>query len=277
MNINEKTKNINQKLGLSDIKSNFILKKIINNVEKVITVKLINYNKKLQQRLNLTIDDYKQIYTLYCSPIEIELKVIDDISDEFINIREGDNKYFHIYFDDSNQEIKRNYLNENEKVKTIKILIDYHIKSLKGLFSNCIFVSSINFKKFTRINITDMSYMFFNCVSLKELKVFNFNTNNVIDMSYMFCQCRILTEINLCNFNTDNLINTSFMFYECSSLKKLVFKKFNKDKVTNKNKMFDECPSLDKSSLGLNPKKNKKYYFLNNLRHSFEFLITKID
>ena len=82
----------------------------------------------------------------------------------------------------------------------------------------------------------------------------------------MFCQCRILTEINLCNFNTDNLINTSFMFYGCSSLKKLVFIKFNKDKVTNKNKMFDECPSLDESSLGLNPKKKKNYYFLNHVK-----------
>ena len=38
--------------------------------------------------------------------------------------------YFHIDFNDNNEkEMKRNYLNENENVKEIKIIIDYQIKS----------------------------------------------------------------------------------------------------------------------------------------------------
>ena len=64
----------------------------------------------------------------------------------------------------------------------IKIIIDYQIKSYKELIYNCIYISSIFFKKFYRINITDMSGMFEGCSSLKELNLSNFNTYNVIIM-----------------------------------------------------------------------------------------------
>ena len=43
-------------------------------------------------------------------------------------------KCYHIYFDNSKEEIKRNYLKKNEEVKIINIKIDYQIKSLKKLF-----------------------------------------------------------------------------------------------------------------------------------------------
>ena len=55
----------------------------------------------------------------------------------------------------------------------------------------------INFKKFYRNNITDMSWMFYGCSSLKELNLTNFNTNNVTNMSSMFYGCSSLKKINL--------------------------------------------------------------------------------
>ena len=75
---------------------------------------------------------------------------------------------------------------KGEKIKIIKIIIDYQVKSLENLFNDCKCIESINFKKFYRNNITDMSSMFYKCSSLKELILNNFNTNNVIDMSWMF-------------------------------------------------------------------------------------------
>ena len=71
----------------------------------------------------------------------------------------------------------------------IKIIIDYQVKSFKGLFFNSKCIESITFKKFYRNNITDMSEMFCGCSSLKELNLTNFNTNNVTDMSFMFSRC----------------------------------------------------------------------------------------
>ena len=81
------------------------------------------------------------------------------------------------------------YIEEEDKVTKIKIIIDYQVKSLKKLFYGCYCIESINFKKFYRNNITDMSFMFCDCSSLKELNLTNFNTNNVTNMSCMFPGC----------------------------------------------------------------------------------------
>ena len=89
---------------------------------------------------------------------------------KFINIDENDDLYYHIYFNDNNEEIKNKYeINEEDKVTKIKIIIDYQVKSFKDLFSYCCSIEFINFKKFYRNNITNMSYMFRGCSSLKYI------------------------------------------------------------------------------------------------------------
>ena len=57
-------------------------------------------------------------------------------NDKFINIPEKEKGQNHIYFDNSNEEIKRNYLKEKEKVNIIRIKIDYKVKTFIGLFNN---------------------------------------------------------------------------------------------------------------------------------------------
>ena len=109
---------------------------------------------------------------------------------KFINIKENDKLYYHIYFNDNKEEIKNKYeIKEEDKITKIKIMIDYQVKSFKELFYWCKCIESINFKKFYRNNITDMSDMFYECSSLKELNLNNFNTNNVTNMRYMFSGC----------------------------------------------------------------------------------------
>ena len=111
----------------------------------------------------------------------------------FINIKnKEDEKYYHIYFDEDKEEIKRTYLNKNDKVSKINIIIDYPIKSFSELFSYCYCIKSINFKRFYRNNINNMRYILNNCNSLKELNLTNFNTINVADMSSMFHGCSLL-------------------------------------------------------------------------------------
>ena len=131
--IKEKLKQIKSKNSLENIKSTFIFKKIFEYTEKNKSLEIMRYNKRLQKRLNLSIDDYKEYSQLY-TPIEIELKIVDNKYGDFINISNEEKKYYHIYFDNSNKEIKRNYLEENEEVKMIKIIIDYQVKSFKELF-----------------------------------------------------------------------------------------------------------------------------------------------
>ena len=162
----------------------------------------------------------------------------------FIMIKEEDRKYFHIYFDDNKEEVKRKYyseLNNRDEVSKIKIIIDYQVKSFQDLFKYCGSVESINFKKsfkeinlsnFNTDNVTDMSLMFYNCSSLKELNLSKFNTNKVTDMYCMFNGCKSLKELNLSNFNTNNVKNMSKMFSFCSDELK--------SKIRSKYKNFNE-------------------------------------
>ena len=116
--------------------------------KKVKSLSVAQYNKKLQKRLNLNINDYKEYYQLF-SPIEIELNINENYYDkDFINIPNEEKKYYHIFFNNSNQKTKRTYINKNEKVNTIKILIDHQVNSFKELFNECDNINSIFFKKF---------------------------------------------------------------------------------------------------------------------------------
>ena len=155
-NISREEKNDQNKSNfIENLKSDFFLEKLFGIIKKNKSFEIMKYNKKLQKRLKLSIKDYKEYYQFY-TPIEIELKPADNKYGKFINIPDEDEdeskNYFHIYFDNSKEEIKRNYLKENDKVKIIKIIIDPQIISFKSLFSECKCVSSIFFKTFKRIN-----------------------------------------------------------------------------------------------------------------------------
>ena len=148
--------------------------------------------------------------------------------------------YFHIYFNNNKEEIKRNYLEENEQINSIKIIIDYPIKSFKYLFQECDCIESINFKKFYRKNIENLYCMFYNCSSLKELNLSNFHTDSVTNMSFMFYRCFSLKEINLSNFNTNNVTSMNRMFGKCSKeLKKKIRAKYNNIKEEAYGDLFE--------------------------------------
>ena len=197
---------------------------MLDYIHKRKTLETIKYNKSIQKRLNININDYKA-YSEKFSSIELEIIPIQNEYGSFIKIKEEDKKYFHIYFNDNKEEeIKRTSLNEDDTVSKINIIIDYQVTSFYCLFLNCKCIESINFKKFYRNNITDMSVMFRGCSSLKKLNINNFNTNNVTDMRLMFSECSLLKELNLNNFNTNNVIDMCGMFSGCSDELKLKIK-----------------------------------------------------
>ena len=87
---------------------------------------------------------------------------------KIINISKNDKQYFHIYFNDSNKEIKINrFSTKNFKIDKIKILIDYQVESFENLFKYCYNIESISFKKFLRTNINNMRRIFCGYSSLK--------------------------------------------------------------------------------------------------------------
>ena len=93
-------------------------------------LKIIQYNKNLQNRLDKSLNDFENY-----SKIEIEILPEANKNGSFINIPYNIGDYFHIYFDNNKEEIKRTYFGHEDKIEKIKIIIDYNKNiSLFGLF-----------------------------------------------------------------------------------------------------------------------------------------------
>ena len=125
------------------------------------------------------------------------------------------------------------------------IFSNYNIINMKGMFSNCINLKSIEFASPIPKNIKDFSFMFDNCKSLASINLNNFNTTNALDISYMFSKCSSLTSIELKSFNTNNVVDMGGLFYECSSLSSIDFGQFSTKKAQNMIYMFSGCSSLN--------------------------------
>ena len=242
-----KNKDSNNNNLLRNVKSKYLLMEIFKCLKKKKSLNIVRYNKEIQNRLEININDYIKF-----SKIEIEIVLVEGphyFSFKFINVNKEDEQYFHVYFDDSEKEIKKYSLGSETKVHKIKIIIDYGVKSLKKLFCSCYNNNKITFKKFNIYDIKDMSLMFGYCSSLIELNLSNFYTNNVTDMSEMFIDCQNLNNVNLTNFNTSKVKDMSRMFQGCSKIMELDLSSFNTDNVTSMYLMFGFCRRLDNLNL----------------------------
>ena len=91
---------------LKNVKSDFILKKFFGYMTEIKSLETVRYNKSIQKRINININHYKA-YSEEYSSIELDIIPIKGKYSKFINIKEEDKKYFHIYFNDNkNKEIE---------------------------------------------------------------------------------------------------------------------------------------------------------------------------
>ena len=125
----------------NNIKANYFLEKVFNNLKKGKTLNIIKYNENIKKRININTNDYKEYSEKYSS-IEIEIKPVSNKYGKFIKIKEEE-IYYHIYFNNNEEEIKRNYINEGEEIKMIKIIIDYQVDTFEKLFHSCKCIESI--------------------------------------------------------------------------------------------------------------------------------------
>ena len=91
------SKNEKCKVDFKNLKSDYFLIKLFDNIKKYKSLKIMKYNKKMQKRLNLSISDYKNYSQLY-SEIEIEIKFDDNENNKkikFINISKKEKGYYH--------------------------------------------------------------------------------------------------------------------------------------------------------------------------------------
>ena len=234
---------------LDKIKSDHILKEIFGNIRKGTLYKTIRYNKRLQNKLNITKKDYKdfgkiiiELYTNGCPSTDRPIFIYNNC----LNLN-----YYHFYFneDKNEQKEKKIYYDINRNVKKIRIELDYEVKSLCLLFKLCESIKAIHFLKFNRSDIRNIDRMFWKCDNLKEINLSNFNSENIDNMRELFSGLKSLEKINLSVLNTKNVKSMEEMFKGCISLKELDLSGFNTKNVTTMEKMFDGCISLKELDL----------------------------
>ena len=212
-------KNINKtqyKLLLNKIKSKYIIEKIFDNLKTRKFLQIIEYNKKISKRIDISLKDCLKKFWID-NQIEIELNIFenpkyDEDKKNFINFEKEEEPYIHIYLNNDKKETKRNYIKKDEALSTIKIILNLNFKQFEKLFRNCKIIKKIKFLKFKRNDITNMSGMFSGC-ELIDLDLSNFNTDNVTNMEEMFSWCTNLTYLDLSKFNTKNVINFNKLFW----------------------------------------------------------------
>ena len=101
----EKKNQINVKNMFENLKSKYILQILFDNLNKKELLYIIKYNKNIQNRININVNDYKTYLEKY-SPIELEIIPKKNEYGKYININKGDEKYYHIYVNNNKEEIK---------------------------------------------------------------------------------------------------------------------------------------------------------------------------
>ena len=102
---------MNSKNSLKNIKSKYILKEIVYNLQQKRLLKIIKTNKNFQNILDIGINDYKKYYE------EIELEIIpakEYFRNRFISIPSEYDSYYHIYINDEKNKCEKKIL-----IKTI--------------------------------------------------------------------------------------------------------------------------------------------------------------
>ena len=107
---------------INNIKSKFILKKIFGYLENNIYLKLIKYNKKLQNKLEKDITYYKEY-----SKIEIQVfqKFLNYKNPKkFINVTNpNDKELYQIFINDQTKEAAKDIESIKEKIEKFKIVL----------------------------------------------------------------------------------------------------------------------------------------------------------
>ena len=134
---------------------------------------------------------------------------------------------------------------EITEVVGLQYLNTSEVKTMSGMFMNCIYLDNLDLSGFNTSNVTDMSSMFSRCKSLHNLDISGFDTRQVASLAAMFFGCSNLTTLDLSNFKTGNVKNLYQMFTGCSNLVTLyVGDDWNIDDVERSERMFDACTKL---------------------------------
>ena len=123
------------------------------------------------------------------------------------------------------------------------------VTNMNSMFSGCIKITSLNLNNFNTNLLIDIKYMFKRCLSLISLDLSSFNTLSVSDMEGTFSECAALTYIDINNFKSRSIETMAYMFSGCKLLRTLKFPILISSTLKNVSHMFSDCSSLNSLDL----------------------------
>ena len=118
--------------NLNNIRSICILKLIKIHLAEYKCLQLLRYNKQIQKRLNINLDTYKDYLKIVIDIVPIADKNYKTFFRHYIK-----NPFYHYYLNDRPDEVSNyTYYYHDDKVKKIRLVIDYNVndKSLAFLY-----------------------------------------------------------------------------------------------------------------------------------------------
>ena len=88
---------------LRNLKSDYFIQKFFGYMTERKSLEIIRYNKNIQKRMYININHYKAFSETKTS-IELDIIPKKGRYGKFINIKEEDKNYFHIYFNDNKKK-----------------------------------------------------------------------------------------------------------------------------------------------------------------------------
>ena len=251
---------------LNQIKSSFNLKEIFSFVKEKTKLKVIKYNKYLQNKMDVTKEDFETLNNIVVN-IKLTPEYINKLKKEYNEIKNKiDNKLYDgeqkkkelendLYL--KGQELKCRFLGApffNQNLEFIKVYLDDLLVENSRFFIDFLKQEKIPVKiKVTidkKSNIKDFFCMFAKCRAISELQFLRINTKEITSMNYMFYDCINLKSLDLSDFETNELTNMFGMFKNCQKLENLKLSDtFITSKVTNMQYLFEDCWALSSIDL----------------------------
>ena len=132
---------------------------------------------------------------------------------------------------------------------TIKGVNSPLINSMKSMFRECEYLSSVNFLNINFSKVETMERMFSECENLLSINLSNLDMSNVKSTSEMFSICPSLISVDFSNTKFDKLQTMAYMFANCLKLSSLALFDGNLPELSTMNGAFYACISLTSINL----------------------------
>jgi len=149
---------------------------------------------------------------------------------------------------DNTRILEENYKNQFYPNKSgtfiFNIKFNKALKTIEGMFKDCIYLSKINLSGIKFGNISRMNLSFYNCTSLEDIIFGDFNSSQITNIDNAFEGCSNLPGLDLFSFKTNEIRSMNKAFKDCKTLYYLNLSNLIISNETERSDLFENAENL---------------------------------